>query len=199
MNNCIFAGHCTRTICDNSCPVYVESNYLLDRNDIKISSTVFSQGQESIDRCLSILDLAKTKLLVTAVSQDTSSLANNLTYCAICQNWKGSQLHCTVYNLRFYTYIEMTKKSWSNSSDNTPLEYMNIWAKSAKVLIVSNLDFVNFKTFECQALLNLIQSRSSEGKPTIVVSPKISSLVGSSDTQFFSILTSMLSKAVVAA
>ena len=197
MNNCIFAGHCTRLICDNSCPVYVESKYLLDRNDIKITSSVFSQGQDSIRSCQSVLEQANTKPLAVVTSQNTSEFANNLAYCAICQNWKGSQLHCTVYNLKFYKYIEMTKKSWSNSNDSTALEYMNIWAKSAKVLIISNLDFVNFKTFECQSLLNLIQSRIDEDKATIVVCPKISSLVGSSETQFFSHLTSMLSKAVV--
>ena len=196
MNNCIFAGHCTRMICDNSCPTYVETKYLLDRNDIKISSPVFSQSKESLSKCQNLLDQAKSQSLVTAISQDTAELSNNLTYCAICQNWKGCQLHCTVYHLKFYKYIELTKKSWSNSNDNTDLEYMNIWAQSAKVLIISNLDFVNFKTFECQSLLNLLQSRTNEGKATIVVSPKISSLVGGRDTPFFSLLTNMLSKAV---
>ena len=197
MNNCIFTGHCTRMICDNSCPAYVESRYLLDRNDIKLSSPVFSQSKESLTKCQKILNQARSQSLVTAISQDTSELANNLTYCAICQNWKGSQLHCTVYHLKFYKYMELTKKSWSNSNDNTELEYMNIWAQSAKVLVISNLDFINFKTFECQSLLNLLQSRTSEGKMTIVVSPKISSLVGGRDIPFFSLLTNMLSKAVV--
>lgn len=197
MNNCIFAGHCTRMICDNSCPAYVESKYLLDRNDIRISSPVFAQSSDSLSKCTSVLDRATSQTLVTVTSQNTSEFAANLTYCAICRNWKGSQLHCTVYNLKFYKYVELTKKSWSNSVDTTELEYMNIWAQSAKVLIISNLDFVNFKTFECQSLLNLIESRCSEGKSTIVVSPKISSLVGSPDAQFFSHLTAMLSKAVV--
>lgn len=197
MNNCIFSGHCTRMICDNSCPVYVESKYLLERNNIPISSSVFSQTVESLNRCQSILESAKTRNLVTVPTSDTNELSNNLTYCAVCQNWKGSQLHCTVYNLKFYKFIELTKKSWSNSSDSTELEYMNIWAQSAKVLIISNLDFVNFKTFECQTLLNLLQSRQTEGKSTIVVSPKISSLVGSNESPFFSLLTNMLSKAVV--
>jgi hypothetical protein len=197
MHNCIFAGHCTRLICDNSCPTYVESNYLLTRNGIQLSSSVFSQTKESLDRCKSILEAASSKNLITVPTSDTSELSNNLTYCAICQNWKGSQLHCTVYNLKFYRYLDLTKKSWSNSTDNTELEYMNIWAQSAKILIISNLDFVNFKTFECQSLLNLIQTRVSEGKKTIVISPKISSLVGSSESPFFSLLTNMLSKAVI--
>lgn len=197
MHNCIFAGHCTRMICDNSCPAYVESKYLLDRNDIKLSSSVFCQSKESLAKCEAILDATKSKNLVAITTSDTSELANNLTYCAICHNWKGSQLHCTVYNLKFYKFLELTKKSWSSSNDNTELEYMNIWAQSAKVLIISNLDFVNFKTFECQTLLNLLQSRVSEGKATIVVSPKISSLVGSNDAPFFGLLTNMLSKAVV--
>jgi hypothetical protein len=73
---------------------------------------------------------------------------------------------------------------------------MKIWAKSAKVLVISGIDFVNFKNFQCQTMLELIQLRNSNpDNTTIIVSPQLSSLVG--EGLFFGKLQDMMKKAVI--
>ena len=119
-------------------------------------------------------------------------MADLVTYCAICQNWQGSQLHCTVYNLRYSKYLDDTKASWSSSSVPSDLEYVKIWSESAKVLIISNIDYVNFGDFESQTLLNLIQSRATGDKLTIFVAPPLNMLVGK-QSRFFEVFKQLLS------
>lgn len=192
MDNCIFSGHCINMRCDKSCPALVETSYLLDRNGISISNDVFHSSEEDLQAANKLITDNQGKLKVY-ISKNTITSATLLTYVGICQNWRGSQLHCTVYNLKFFQYLEAIKKSWnSGSSDN--LEYTKIWASTSKLLIVSNIDFVNFKNFECQTLLELIQSRLSNPElTTIIVSPQLSALVG--EGSFFSALMEILKKA----
>lgn len=193
MQNCIFSGHCSQQVCDKSCPALVETTYLLERNNISISSEVFRADTKQLSKFSSILDSSEGKL-TTVISKDTVKDADLLTYCGICKHWKGSRLHCTVYNLRYSQYLDIMKKSWSMKSEPSELEYMRIFSNSAKVLVISNIDYVNFKDFECQTLLTLIQSRAGNGLSTIIVSPPISSLVG--DSPFFGRLTEIIKKAV---
>ena len=84
----------------------------------------------------------------------------------------------------------MIKKSWSTKSETSDLEYMRIFSSSAKVLIISNIDYVNFRDFECQTLLTLLQSRASSEYTTFIVSPPVESLVG--DSLFFGKLTEII-------
>lgn len=177
MYNCIFSPHCTEMTCDRSCPIFVQTNYLLERNGISFSSAVFKRDEESIKTALNVIHSCQDRL-GTVVTENTVNTAELLTYCSICENWKGSQLHCNVYSLKFSRYIEITKQSWNTHSETDELEYMRIWSNSSKVLIVSNIDYVNFGDFESQTLLNLIQSRQVVGKTTIIVSPPLSRLVG---------------------
>lgn len=189
MHNCIFSGHCIQEICDKSCVSLAETTYLLERNNISMSSEIFRRDVKHIEWYVNMLNKAEGKLK-TLICKSTVSSAELLTYCGICQKWRGSRLHCTVYNLKFSQYIEAIKKSWSMKSEPDELEYMRIWASSAKLLIISNLDYVNFKDFECQTLLTLLQSRESSDFTTILVSPAFSSLVGSG--QFFVRLQAIL-------
>jgi len=151
-------------------------------------------SSEEIQKYTKLLALAegKTASVIVSGGSFTNQAADALTYCAICEHWKGSQLHCTVYNLKFAQYIEALQKSWSFNSDSSEVDYMKIWATEAQVLIISNIDFINFKDFQCQTLLSLLQSRIGTNLTTIVVSPPTSSLVG--EGQFFSRLTDMLKK-----
>ena len=195
MHNCIFSGHCTEDgACSVSCPILAQTSYLLERNGISMSNPIFKLSQEEMDKYVNLLALSAGKLSSVLVSGGvmTNQAADAITYCAICENWKGSKLHCVVYNLKFSQYIEAIQKSWSFTSDDSSSEYMKIWATSAKVLIISNIDFVNFKDFQCQTLLSLLQSRINTDLTTIVVSPPVSSLVG--EGQFFSRLTDMIKK-----
>jgi len=63
------------------------------------------------------------------------------------------------------------------------------------LLIISNIDFVNFKDFQCQTLLSLLQSRDKAEFGTIIVSPQTQSLVGSG--LFFNRLQETLGRTTV--
>lgn len=191
MYNCICCPHCINTYCDTSCSALAETDYLLKRNGIQFpNSPVFNQPAEKIQECQKILDAAEFQFSVV-ITQDTTAKADLLTYCAICDKWKGSRLHTVVYHLRFAQYVDAIQNSWS-SGPNDDLEYIKIWASQAQILIVSNIDYVIFRDFQCQTLLNLIQERKAKELTTIVVSPPTSQLVG--DSPFFGRLTQILSK-----
>lgn len=191
MYNCIFSGFCVEPSCDQSCPILAQTSYLMDRNNLSIKSLVLRANSKDLDKCNKHLDMFDGKLS-TYLSHDTAVDADLLTYCAICRNWRGSQLHCTVYNLKFSKFLDDTKQSWSKKSDPESLEYIRIWSESAKVLIISNIDFVNFGDFESQTLLNIIQSRRELGKSTIIVTPPIGQLVNKPGSVFFDRLHSIL-------
>lgn len=196
MYNCIFTGHCIEEQpCNTSCPALAQTSYLLERNDIKMNSPVFKMSDAELQKYYHLLDesIGKTTSVIVANGDFTNQAADALTYCAICDNWRGSQLHCTVYNLKFTKYLETLQNSWSFGDDSSDrVSQMKIWVNNARVLIISNLDFINFKDFQSQTLLSLLQSRVGMDLTTIVVTPPISSLVG--DGQFFSRLTSVLGK-----
>ena len=40
MHKCMFTGHCIKSTCDQSCPSFVESSFLLEQNKISINSSV---------------------------------------------------------------------------------------------------------------------------------------------------------------
>ena len=192
MYKCIFSGHCVESQCDKSCPILAQTSYLLDRNEIAMNNAVFRLGKSEIEKYANVLAKSKGEIRTYISTSSTSVAADALTYCAICENWKGSQLHCTVYNLKFSRYIEQVQKSWSASDGNSPVDYIDIWATTAKVLIISNIDYVNFKDFQSQKLLALLEKRSNPDLTTIVVSPPLSGLVG--DGPFFLKLNEMLGR-----
>lgn len=198
MNNCIFTAHCMESFCDNSCPMLSETSYLLERNDIPINSWVFTADANLISTANNIIDAAADTLLVYPVSGklDTSRWSELVTYCAICKEWHGSQLHCTVYNLKLSKYLETVKQSWGTKSDGDGLDYIRIWIESCNILIISNFDYVDFRDFESQTLLNILQDRRSRNKTTILISPPINSLVSTKPSLFFNTLKSKLSESV---
>lgn len=200
MHNCIFTPHCTESFCDRSCPILVETSYLLERNNIGMDSGVFKELYYKLPSVLN--DLAKDETGIQtfiANSKDSVKVAEFITYCEICKNWKGSRLHCTVYNLRYSKYLDDTKKSWSMKSEPEDLEYTRIWIDTSKVLIISHMDYVKFGDFETQTLLNLLQSRQSNGKKTIIISPPFNKIVTSGGTanMFFESLKQILNSTKV--
>lgn len=198
MNNCIFTAHCTELTCDRSCPAYVETSYLLERNEINFNNLALYADKSMIDQAVKVLDKSVGNIGAHVVSgrYTTIQWADTITYAAICQNWQGSQLHTTVYNLRLSKYLDMTKRSWGMKGEPDDLEYMNIWARSAKILIISNFDYVNFGDFESQTLLNLLQERQNGELTTILVTPPLKSLVSSKASIFFNSLKTRLNDAV---
>ena len=196
MYNCIFAPYCTKTSCDKSCPTLAETSYLLERNKIDMNNPVFRIENESANVAIRVLDSCDSKVVTWISPNNPEGTADVFTYCAICKNWRGSRLHCSVYHLNFSRYVELIKSSWSSNSKSEELEYMDIWIKSSKVLIVSGFRYMRFNDFECQTMLGLLDSRRVKMQTTIVVSPGIGTLVGNS-VDFLPKLKSVLGKAVV--
>lgn len=199
MHNCIYTAHCTEAFCDKSCPILVETSYLLERNGITFANPVFSAPIDKVRKMLKVLELADGRFSVYKIDPDETTIQSSdlLTYCAICKYWKGSRLHCNVYNLKYSKYIDELKKTWNGTPESENLQYMKIWSESAKVLIVSNFDYVNFSDYESQAMLNLIQQRQSQGLTTILVSPQIGMLVSSKKSSFFDMLAKMMSMNII--
>lgn len=194
MHDCIFTGFCVNGDCDKACPDYVESTYLLEKNNISLKSNVFHSDPKLIQRYFGIVSSAETKKLITVVANNTNEAAELLTYCGICKHWKHSRLHMVVYNLRFSQYLDNIQKSWNTKGLSDDNEYVKIWAESAKLLVISNIDYINFKEFQCTTLLSLIQNRDANGLSTIIVSPQIKSLAG--DGLFFGKLKNMMTDSI---
>lgn len=178
MDKCMFSGHCIKAVCDQSCPAFVESSFLLSQNKIGINSNVFHADPALLAKYNKIVENSIGKLQ-TVIAKNTNSAAELISYCGVCKYWKGSRCGTPVYNLKLSQYIEGLQSSWSSTSNLDELEYQKIWVAKAKLLIISNIDFVNFKDFQCQTLLTLLQSREKPDFGTIVVSPQTQSLVGS--------------------
>lgn len=194
MNNCMFTGHCIKTSCDQSCPALVESSFLLEQNGIGMNSNVFHAEPAQLAKYNKIVEEAEGKLQ-TVIAKNTNAVAELIAYCGVCKYWKGSRLHTAVYNLKLSQYLEGIQNSWSNSSNSDELEYQKIWVSKAKLLIISNIDYVNFKDFQCQTLLSLLQSRDKPEMGTIIVSPPTQSLVGNG--MFFARLQETLGRSIV--
>lgn len=191
MYNCIFTSHCIETFCDKSCPILAETSYLLERNGIQPANPIFHASASKIAKYMQLLENREGQLTACTIDSKDNTVyeADLLTYCAICKYWKGSRLHCTVYNLRYAKYMDELKKSWK-AGESEELQYMKIWSESAKVLVVSNTDYVSFTDFESQTLLNLIQQRQADGLTTIVVRPYGGGIRTTNSTKY--VFTSML-------
>lgn len=158
-----------------------------------MTSSVFNAPKSKLDTFQAIVDkLPSMYVHIVDASFDTVQSADLLTYCAICKFWKGSNLHCVVYNLKFSRYVDLIRKSWSMRSEPEELEYIRIFSETAKFLIISNMDYMNFGEFESQTLLNLLAFRQSQDVSTVIVSPPIESLVSTKPSVFFNTLKQKL-------
>lgn len=193
VKECPFSGQCTDLECDLSCPKYTELTYLLERNRINLKSNVFSVSETLIQKAQAILHTDKD--LIVLESTKTIDTSNLLAYLSCCERWKGNCLNCSVYHLSYSEHIDSVQRSWSVKDTPDALEYEQIWMGYASILIISNLDYIQFKDFQAQTLLNLLHNRERDGKKTVIVSPKIENLIGKG--QFFDLLKSKLREAVI--
>lgn len=194
MNKCIFTGHCIKATCDQSCPAFAESSFLLEQNGISLNSNVFHADPALLSKYHKIVDNSEGKLQ-TVVTKNTNSVTELIAYCGVCKYWKGSRLSTPVYCLKLSQYLEGIQSSWSNTANTDELEYQKIWLSKAKLLIISNIDFVNFKDFQCQTVLTILQSREKPDMGTIIVSPQPQTLVGGG--LFFNRLQETLGRTIV--
>ena len=181
-------------LCDRSCPKFVETSYLLDRNNISINHPMISNPVISTEDIVDFLDTYKEKFVTYIVPEkyNTIDISVLFTYVAICMNWKGNQLHCNVYNLKYSQYVEAIKQTWTTHIESDELQYTKIWSESAKVLIISSIDYVNFGDFESQTLLSLIQLRQSKRLTTVLISPDTRLIVGAEKSRFFPSLINLI-------
>lgn len=175
--DCIYKSYCSKAACDSACPTLVETSYLRERNGLIGNIQVFKEKQQTYSKLLDALHTTST--LGVLISDNTVSTSNALTYAAICEHWQGNRLHCSVYHFRLSNYIESLQRSWQMKEISDSFDYEQIWLSQAKVLIISGLDYIQFKDFHAQTLLNIIQDRISRNLSTFIVSPKINTLVGS--------------------
>lgn len=189
--------------CGESCPVWAVTEFLLRKNRLLNTNIMSKLNRSIIKTCENVVDAAMTSgdAFVTYIPQSMScnEAANFITYYGICINWRGSAFSTVVYNLNFSNYIAEDKKRWNvKTSDDqyTEFDYIRsiiegkVEGKSTNLLIISGLDYVKFKDYVCEQLFEIINYRQSNHLPLIIVSPKLSDIVG--EGSFFGRLTSVL-------
>ena len=166
-------------------------NYLMMRNDLTPNSRPFKMKSDYLQKYVKEYD--SKPLTRVFCTKDVLKASEVFSYIAVCNEWKGSAMRVKAFHLVFSNYIDSLQNSWS-SSKSEDLQYTEMWSKSCNVLIVSGIDYINFKDYQSQLLLQLIQDREREGKYTIVVSPKLENLAGQG--KMFSLMISKLKTCV---
>lgn len=192
-NDCPFKQYCAATECSTVCADQGEFSYLIERNGLTNNKSIFSLSSKALQDASECLTAAEECYKVVTTT-DTSEVASCLTYAAICNYYKGNTYHCSVYHLNFAEYVNDLQKSWTEGTTDE-LEYTDIFIEKCKVLIISNIDFVQFKDFQAQTLLNIAHNRKGHKQSTIIVSPKLNSLFGSG--AFFTRLKEVFGKELI--
>lgn len=191
--DCPFSDQCIDSVCDKSCPKNAEMMYLLERNKLSMQSPVFKSTNSMIQKATKYLHTEESLSVVqTEKPIDMSEL---IAYLACCDKWRGNCCNCSVYHLNFSGYLTDLQRSFSMQNKPDALEYEEIWMNYAPTLIISGLDYVQYKDFSAQELLNLISNRERDRKKTIIVCSKVDNLAGKG--QSFEQLKNWLRKAVV--
>ena len=175
--DCPFKPYCRRNLCNASCPDNAEISYLLERNRISHDDHVFMSDDKALSDVSEWLTAASNSYRVV-ISPNSAETASALLYAAICNSWYGNRHQCAVYHLNFATYLDTTQKSWGAAGLTDEMEYEQIFIAKAKMLIISNLEYVKFNDFAAQTLLNLVHTRQTQKLGSIIVAPKISTLMG---------------------
>ena len=176
VEDCVFDSYCCQELCDRSCPKWAQIDYLMMRNNLTSESRPFRLKKASLDKYIDVYESGKDCITIVE-SKDTINCADAFAYVAVCNEWKGSAMRVRAYHLLFSKYIESLQSSWS-SSKTDELQYIEIWTKSCNTLVISVKDYINFKDFQSQVMLQLLQDRERERKKTIVVCPKIDNISG---------------------
>ena len=178
VRDCMFSPYCCATLCDRSCPKWAQTDYLLMRNGLSYSSRPFRMKQSSLDKYISVYEKAcSCGSAVTVTCKDAVKVAEVMSYIAVCNTWQGSAMRVKCYHLLYSQYLESVQSSFGGRM-NEDAQYAELWSKSCNVLVISGIDYVNFKDFQSQKLLQLLQDRERKRKATIIVSPKVENIMG---------------------
>ena len=178
MNKCPFNDTCSKPYCNTSCGKYSEYNHWLDRCSIALSNPIFLATKRQLREVYSIVssmdsptdpeDSSFVNLKIVQSSKQVHASAI-LSYALVTMKCTGIGFYNGVYRLDFAKYIADIKESWNSRNTSTKFEDTNIWIKSAKYLVIYNLDMVRFKDFESQTLLTILQDRYDIDKFTTIV------------------------------
>lgn len=178
VSDCMFSPYCCATLCDRSCPKWAQTDYLLMRNGLSYSSRAFRMKQSSLNKYISVYEKAcSCGSAVTVTCKDAVKVAEVMSYVAVCNTWQGSAMRVKCYHLLYSQYLESVQSSFGGRM-NEDAQYAELWSKSCNVLVISGIDYVNFKDFQSQKLLQLLQDRERKRKATIIVSPKVENIMG---------------------
>ena len=178
VSDCMFSPYCCATLCDRSCPKWAQTDYLLMRNGLSYSSRPFRMKQSSLDKYISVYSKAcSCGSAVTVTCKDPVKVAEVMSYVAVCNTWQGSAMRVKCYHLLYSQYLESVQSSFGGRMSEDA-QYAELWSKSCNVLVISGIDYVNFKDFQSQKLLQLLQDRERKRKATVIVSPKVENIMG---------------------
>lgn len=191
-------------VCGEACPMWNLSESLLRKNNLLNKNISAFARRSRMAECRKVLEQAVNNpgyalMCIGSNGVNLNELSDLLTYCGICSLWRSAVRRVPIYNLNFSSYLDADRGSWNinpDSIDNDLLFKRNmINGKSdggveSNILIISGIDYVNFKDYESSLLLKIIGTRNSTQFPTLIVGPEPSTLLGTG--QLFSRLTGVL-------
>lgn len=195
---CPFSSQCERAFCDYSCGKNVLFDVMMKKSEIK-PQDVGAISVKLRDKVKQ--DLAKFKgytIYITA-NRGSKMLGDIYAWLAACKlcPYYGSDV--TVYHLKYSKYLEQLRQSWATKYEPEELIEARCFINTARVLVVSSLEYVQYKDFESQTLFSLLGERSyNRDFTTIVIGPEINTWLGPHITrsQFANRLGIMLEEAV---
>lgn len=183
--DCICCKRCGGSVkCDGTCIDEATSSNLLEKNDItKKNKSVFKMKSADLKRYNQIIDIALECGFCHEYPADNSSiaLADNITYCAISRFHSKSGMHINVYNLHFGEYTQAVRESW-NGNISKDLELIDYCIDNSAFLVISGTDYMTFREYESQRLLQIIEKRRRSGRSTVLLLKNSKSLIKSGGT-----------------
>ena len=181
MESCIHLSHCDSIECTEACNTWAESTYLQYRNNCKLSHYKYdSKTETEIYELIKKCDDSEDHFIWRPKSSLSFIRATSVYLIDLFYSINSHK--CSVYNLKFGSFIEGVRKTIDGSSLSDDIRYMSIWAESSEYLLISNLDYCYIGVIEYTRLMQLIQKRSNEGKHTIVfTSVPLSQMAGNKE------------------
>ena len=195
---CPFSSQCERAFCDYSCGKNVLFDVMMKKSEIK-PQDVGAISVKLRDKVKQDLAKFKGSTIYITANRGNKMLGDIYAWLAACKlcPYYGSDV--TVYHLKYSKYLEQLRQSWATKYEPEELIEARCFVNTARVLVVSSLEYVQYKDFESQTLFSLLGERSyNRDFTTIVIGPEINTWLGPHITrsQFANRLGIMLEEAV---
>lgn len=195
---CPFSSQCERAFCDYSCGKNVLFDVMMKKSEIK-PQDVGAISVKLRDKVKQDLAKFKGSTIYITANRGNKMLGDIYAWLAACKlcPYYGSDV--TVYHLKYSKYLEQLRQSWATKYEPEELIEARCFINTARVLVVSSLEYIQYKDFESQTLFSLLGERSyNRDFTTIVIGPEINTWLGPHITrsQFANRLGIMLEEAV---